>query len=102
MRGIKRAAIVGAGLIAFSGVAAGAAQALPDPHAYMVGDTYKEPSKEACEKDGNTWWGVNEFSCLGPNADGSWTFRIDSLSQCPGPPSLRSASASDGYSVKGC
>ncbi|NSC25658.1 hypothetical protein FM076_32715 [Streptomyces albus subsp. chlorinus] len=101
MRGFKRAAIVGAGLIGFSGIAAGAAQALPDPHAYMVGDTYTEPSKEACENDGNSWWGVNEFSCL-PNPDGTWTFRIDSLSQCPGALSSRSTAPEAGYSVKGC
>ncbi|MGY1437194.1 hypothetical protein [Streptomyces reniochalinae] len=84
MRGLKRAAVLGAGLIACSGVAAGAAQALPDPYAYMVGDTYTEPTRAACEKDGNTWWGVDEFSCLGLNADGTWTLRIDSLGSRPG------------------
>lgn len=96
MRTFKRAAVAGISLLAFSGLAGGAAQALPDPGGFMVGDTYKEPSKAACEKDGNTWDGVKDFSCLGPNADGSWTFRIDSID-----PPCRSA-ATEEFAVKGC
>ncbi|GAA2635733.1 hypothetical protein [Streptomyces axinellae] len=83
MRKFKRAAIVGAGLLAFSGLGVGAAQALPDPGQYMVGDTYKEPTKAACEADGNSWEGVGDFSCLGPNDDGSYTLRIDSIDPPP-------------------
>ncbi|MBR7673389.1 hypothetical protein KDA82_10230, partial [Streptomyces daliensis] len=81
---------------------AGAAQALPEPGGYMVGDTFTEPSKAACEKDGNSWSGVNQFSCLGPYADGTWKLRIDSISQCPGAKQLPGTVSQSDYAVKGC
>ncbi|MGX9227396.1 hypothetical protein ACWV95_16280 [Streptomyces albus] len=79
IRKVKRAAIVGAGLLAFSGLAVGAAQAdVPRPPGFMIGDQYKEPSADECMKDGHAW-PIKEFTCVGPHADGSWTLTITKL-----------------------
>ncbi len=78
IRRFTRAAVIGAGILALSGLTAGAAQAIPRPPGFMIGDQYKEPSSEECMKDGHSW-PIKEFTCVGPHEDGSWTLTITKL-----------------------
>lgn len=73
MRGLKRAAVAAVGLIAFSGIGIGAAQAADTP---PPGTDYTVTGVSNCdeaiaksEKDLGTPHGISHYSCM-MNADG--------------------------------